>query len=140
MTTYVTYASSLQAGDTAPTTAANSGVSLAPYRSKEYEVGYKATFASVDFTAALFRIQRPFAKHRYVTKIFEISGEQVNRGLELSAIGEIYEGLTMYGGVQLLNARSTTHPRRPPTTKSMSVRRRSRQHLCLNTRFPRCPG
>jgi iron complex outermembrane recepter protein len=105
MTTYVTYASSLQAGDTAPTTAANSGVSLAPYRSNEYEVGYKATLGTIDFTAALFRIQRPFANTNPTTGVFEISGEQVNRGLELSAIGDIYTGLRVYGGVTLLNAR-----------------------------------
>ena len=105
MTTYVTYASSLQAGDTAPTTAANSGESLAPYRSKEYEVGYKAIIGSIDLTAALFRIERPFANIDPATKVFEITGEQVNRGLELSAIGEVYTGLRVYGGVQLLNAR-----------------------------------
>jgi len=29
----------------------------------------------------------------------------VNRGLELSAIGEVIDGLTLSGGVQLLNAR-----------------------------------
>ncbi len=105
MTTYVTYASSLQAGDTAPTTAANSGESLAPYRSKEYEVGYKATIGTVDLTAALFRIQRPFANVVPTTEEFAIVGEQVNRGLELSAIGEVYTGLRVFGGVQLLNAR-----------------------------------
>jgi iron complex outermembrane receptor protein len=105
MTTYVTYASSLQAGDTAPTTATNSGESLAPYRSKEYEVGYKATIGTVDLTAALFRIQRPFANINPVNEEFEITGVQVNRGLELSAIGEVYTGLRIYGGVQLLNAR-----------------------------------
>jgi iron complex outermembrane recepter protein len=105
MTTYVTYASSLQAGDTAPTTAANSGESLAPYRSKEYEVGYKATVGSVDLTAALFRVQRPFANTNPTNEVFEISGEQVNRGLELSAIGEVYTGLRVFGGVTLLNAR-----------------------------------
>jgi iron complex outermembrane recepter protein len=105
MTTYVTYASSLQAGDTAPTTAANSGVSLPPYRSKEYEVGYKATLGTIDVTAALFRIQRPFANIDPATKVFEISGEQVNRGLELSAVGAIYQGLRVYGGVTFLDAR-----------------------------------
>ena len=105
MTTYFTYASSLQAGDLAPGTAANAGISLPPYRSKEYELGYKATIAQIDFTAALFRIERPFANINPLDNVFEISGLQVNRGLELSAIGEILDGLTLYGGVQLLNAR-----------------------------------
>jgi iron complex outermembrane recepter protein len=105
MTTYFTYASALQAGDLAPGTAVNAGVSLPPYRSKEYELGYKATVANIDLTAALFRIERPFANLDPISNIFGISGLQVNRGLELSAIGEVVDGLTVYGGVQLLNAR-----------------------------------
>jgi iron complex outermembrane recepter protein len=105
MTTYFTYASALQAGDLAPGTAANAGVSLPPYRSKEYELGYKASFSGVDVMAALFRIERPFANLNPATNLFAISGQQVNRGLELSAIGEIVAGLTVYGGVQLLDAR-----------------------------------
>ncbi len=105
MTTYFTYASALQAGDLAPGTAVNAGVSLPPYRSKEYELGYKASLAGIDLTAALFRVERPFANLDPSTNIFGISGLQVNRGLELSAIGEIWDGLTLYGGVQLLNAR-----------------------------------
>jgi iron complex outermembrane recepter protein len=105
MTTYFTYASALQAGDLAPGTAKNSGEGLAPYRSKEYELGYKASLSGIDLTAALFRIERPFANLDPISNIFGISGEQVNRGLELSAIGEVIDGLTLYGGVQLLNAR-----------------------------------
>jgi iron complex outermembrane receptor protein len=105
MTTYVTFASSLQAGDLAPGGTVNSGASLAPYRSKEYEIGYKATLAKIDFTAALFRIERPFANIDPTDNVFKITGEQINKGLELSAIGEIVHGLTVYGGVTLLNAR-----------------------------------
>jgi len=105
MTTYFTYASSLQAGDLAPASTANAGSSLPPYRSKEYELGFKATFSKVDFTAALFRIERPFANINTADNLFEITGTQVNRGLELSAIGEVFDGLTLYGGVTLLEAR-----------------------------------
>jgi len=105
MTAYFTYASALQAGDLAPGTAANAGISLPPYRAKEYELGYKASLSGIDLTAALFRIERPFANLDPTTHLFGITGQQVNRGLELSAIGEIVDGLTLYGGVQLLNAR-----------------------------------
>jgi iron complex outermembrane receptor protein len=111
VTTYVTYASSLQAGDLAPGTpgapgaVANAGQSLPPYRSKEIEAGVKASLASIDYTAAIFRIQRPFANIDPSDKLFEISGEQVNKGLELSAVGEIVSGLTVYEGVTVLNAR-----------------------------------
>jgi iron complex outermembrane receptor protein len=110
MTAYATFASSLQAGDLAPGGTANQGDTLAPYRSKEYEVGYKATLAKIDFTAALFRIQRPFANIDPADNVFKITGDQINKGLELSAIGEIIPGLTVYGGVTLLNARLENTP------------------------------
>ena len=105
MSAYFTYASSLQAGDLAPGTAANAGQSLAPYRSREYELGYKARLAHIDLSAALFRIERPFAGIDPLDQIFKNTGEQVNRGLELSAVGEIVDGLTLYGGLTLLDAR-----------------------------------
>jgi iron complex outermembrane recepter protein len=105
MTAYFTYTSSLQAGDLAPGTAANAGVSLPPYRSKEYELGYKADLAKIAITAALFRIERPFANIDPANSVFEISGLQVNKGLELSAIGEIATGLRVYAGMTLLDAR-----------------------------------
>jgi iron complex outermembrane receptor protein len=114
MTIYATFASSLQAGDLAPTGTnpplVNAGQSLPPYRSKEYEVGYKASLAKIDFTAALFRIQRPFANVNPADNAFEISGLQVNRGLELSAVGEVISGLTVYGGVTLLDAKLEDTP------------------------------
>jgi iron complex outermembrane recepter protein len=109
MTAYVTYASSLQAGDLAPAGTVNAGSSLPPYRSTEYEVGYKASLAKIDLTMALFRIERPYANID-PNKVFRISGEQVNRGLELSAVGEIVTGLTVFGGVTFLDARLENTP------------------------------
>ncbi len=110
MTVYATFASSLQAGDLAPANTINAGESLAPYRSKEYEVGYKASFGKIDFTAALFEIQRPFANINPIGNVFEISGQQVNKGLELSAVGELLPNLRIYGGITLLNARLEETP------------------------------
>jgi iron complex outermembrane receptor protein len=108
MTLYATWASSLQPGDLAPNSTPplkNAGQSLAPYRSKEYEVGYKLSLEKIDFTAAVFRIQRPFANINTVDNEFEISGEQVNRGIELSAVGEALPNLRVYGGLTLLDAK-----------------------------------
>jgi len=110
MTLYATYASSLQAGDLAPGTAANAGMSLAPYRSSQYELGYKWALDKLNFTAALFRLRRPFATTDPVDRIFRISGDQLNRGLELSAVGEVVHGLTVFGGLTLLNARLQDTP------------------------------
>src|SRR5882724_9030413 len=110
ITTYLTYAGSLQAGDLAPGTAANAGTGLAPYRSKEYELGAKTTLGKVDLGAALFRIERPFANIDAIDGVFRVSGEQINKGLELSAVGEVLPGLNVYGGVTLLNAKLENTP------------------------------
>jgi iron complex outermembrane receptor protein len=110
MTVYATFASSLQAGDLASAGTVNAGTSLAPYRSKEYEVGYKVALDEIDLTAALFGIQRPFANINLADNTFEISGLQVNRGLELSAVGEVISGLTVYGGLTLLDAKLEDTP------------------------------
>ncbi len=110
MSVYATWASSLQAGDLAPAGTVNAGVSLAPYRSKEDEVGYKASLDDIDVTAAVFRIERPFANVNPLDNVFEISGEQVNKGLEMSAVGEIADGLKLYGGITLLNAKMENTP------------------------------
>src|SRR5579863_2398429 len=114
MTSYFTWASSLQAGDLAPAGTVNAGQSLAPYRSTEYELGYKLSLAKIEFGADVFRIKRPFANINTADNVFEISGQQVNKGLELTAIGEIAGGLTLFGGVTLLDARLENTPL--PTT------------------------
>jgi iron complex outermembrane receptor protein len=110
MTAYATYASSLQAGDLAPGTAGNAGAGLAPYRSEQYEIGYKWALEHVDLAAAVFRVERPFANIDPLDRIYKISGDQINRGLELSAVGEAVPGLTVYGGLTLLDARLRNTP------------------------------
>jgi iron complex outermembrane recepter protein len=113
MTIYTTWANSLQAGDLAPAGTVNAGTSLAPYRSTEWEVGYKVSLPKIDLTAAVFRIDRPFANIVAINaanKVFEISGDQVNKGLEFSAVGNVVENLKVYGGVTLLNARLENTP------------------------------
>jgi iron complex outermembrane receptor protein len=107
---YATYENSLLAGDLAPAGTVNAGDSLPPYRTKQYEVGYKVDFDKINFTAALFEIKRPFANINPLDNTFEISGEQVNKGLELSAVGQVIEGLTMYGGITLLNSKLQNTP------------------------------
>jgi iron complex outermembrane receptor protein len=107
---YATYENSLLAGDLAPAGTVDAGDSLPPYRTKQYEVGYKVDFDKINFTAALFEIKRPFANINPLNNVFEISGEQVNKGLELSAVGQVMDDLTMYGGITLLNSKMQNTP------------------------------
>jgi iron complex outermembrane receptor protein len=68
MTLYATFADSIQAPDVA---AANSGSivivnanqALAPYRSKQGELGYMLRLRRINFSTAFFRIDRPFGNY-----------------------------------------------------------------------------
>ncbi len=103
-TAYATFASSLQQGDVAPGNAVNANQALAPYRSTEWELGFKTTDHPLAVTAALFRIQRPFA-NTDGSNVFRITGLQVNYGAELSAQGLLFHRLLIDGGFTALNAR-----------------------------------
>jgi iron complex outermembrane receptor protein len=110
LTAYATYASSLQQGDIAPTAATlvNSGQALAPYRSKEWEIGLKSAGRPLNITTALFRIQRPFAETvalNTTQNIYKIVGQQVNYGAEISGQGTLFHSLLIDGGFTALNAR-----------------------------------
>lgn len=101
-TTYLTYSSSLQQGDAAPATAANAGEALAPFRSRQWEVGAKADLGRIKLTLALYQIRRPYA-FVGADNIFAVRGRQRNRGAELTVNGRIGENLNLFGGVTLLD-------------------------------------
>ena len=105
ISTYAAYADSIEQGDTAPSTAANSGNSLKPYRSRQWELGAKMRFAELDANAAIFRLERPFAFTDPADNVFKEQGNQVNTGLEFGLRGEIYRCLSVYGGVTFLDPR-----------------------------------
>ena len=54
----------------------------------------------------MFHLERPFA---YVdgNDLFREQGKQVNRGLELSATGHVWQGLNIYSGVTFLDPKLT---------------------------------
>jgi iron complex outermembrane receptor protein len=105
MTAYLTYADSLQQGDVAPATASNAGNILDPYRSKEWEAGYKVALGDVNASAAVYRITRPYAYTTGVANAFQIAGEQRNRGVELMLDGHATRDLSLFGGVSWLDPR-----------------------------------
>lgn len=150
-TLYATYVSSLQAdADTAPASTAtvtvvNAGESLAPYRSREYELGYKATFEKIYFTAALFDMDRPFANTFPVagnpSRVdYEIVGDQINRGLELSAVGQLSGGLTAYGGITLLKSTMENTPLASTDNQPYVGTSRVKGNVLLEYHLPTIPG
>ncbi len=105
VTTYLTYASSLQQGDIAPAGSKNANTALAPYRSKQWEAGVKVTTPRLDYSIALFRLERPFAYVDATDNTFKIQGRQVNPGLEATLIGKVTNDLRIYSGITLLDPR-----------------------------------
>lgn len=102
-TLYVTYAENLQQGDAAPSGVSNAGQVLAPYRAKQWELGYKIELDAVDLRAALFQIERPYAYT--VNNVFGVNGRQMNRGVEVTASGKATDDLTVFAGISLLDPR-----------------------------------
>lgn len=102
---YASYIEGLSRGDVAPQTASNAGEMLAPYKSKQYELGFKADFDTVLATASLFQITKPSA---FVENgVFGQGGEQRNRGLELGLQGSPAKGIRLHGGITWLDAALT---------------------------------
>jgi iron complex outermembrane receptor protein len=140
MSVYGTYTNSLQEGDLAPAGTVNAGDSLPPYRSKQYEVGYKADFDTINFTAALFDLERPFANTSPLNNTFEITGTQVNKGLELSAVGNVFTGLTVYGGITLLHSILEDTPQVTTNDKLYVGTAKVKGNVLFEYHLPTVPG
>ena len=104
VTTYLTYANSLQMGDIA-TSGTNINQPMSPYRSKQIEAGVKVALSQLDLSVALFQLERPFSPILPTgsTQPQTSSGQQVNKGLEASAVGKITDHLVINGGITLLD-------------------------------------
>ena len=116
---YANYARSEQPGDTAPSNAANAGDTLAPYRSAQYELGYKTELGALSLGAALFHMVRPFALVGD-DGVYAVHGQQRNNGIELSAAGQLAPGLMVFGGATWLDP-LLEHTRNPSTDDKQVV-------------------
>ena len=99
----------------------NANQALPPYRSKEGEIGYKLRVRRINFSTALFRLERPFANYTTgvvnpvcgslsgtaVARPIEITGNQLNYGIETMLSGRIFERLMVTGGLTVLNPKLT---------------------------------
>lgn len=90
---YTNYTAGLTRGGTAGPGTANVGETFAPQKSRQNEVGVKVDWGQLTTQAAIYQIKRPGAMTDPVTNRYSFGGEQRNRGLELTAYGEIQRGL-----------------------------------------------
>jgi len=82
----------------------NNGEMLAPYVTKQKEIGLKYDSGRLAATAALFSTSKPRSLIND-TNVFTSSGEDRHDGLELNVYGVATEGLKLLGGVTWLDAK-----------------------------------
>jgi iron complex outermembrane receptor protein len=122
ITLYANYMESLEKGGTAPLTAGgravvNAGAVLPPLLSKQAELGIKAELGNMLLTGALFQIDKGLQYTDTTTNpaapVYVQDGRQVHKGVEFTASGRALPGLTLWGGVTLLDAQVTKQTATP---------------------------
>ncbi|TIU81551.1 MAG: TonB-dependent receptor, partial [Mesorhizobium sp.] len=85
------------------------GETLAPYRSRQIEIGTKIDLGRLAVTVSAFQIEKPFGQleTRGSDLVLVEGGEQRNRGLEFNVFGEVTPGVRLLGGVTLLEGELT---------------------------------
>ncbi|HEY0220384.1 MAG TPA: TonB-dependent siderophore receptor [Afipia sp.] len=109
---YANYIEGLQAGPVVPVGYTNTGDVLAPYVSQQYETGVKVDWGRVMTTFSLFQITQPSALSTPgiggALPTYNQDGQQRNRGIELSAVGQVTDTVRVLGGVTLIDGRLTS--------------------------------
>lgn len=103
-TFYLSYVEAIQDGGSVGTTFANSGESLAPIESKQYEAGFKTNREAWALSAAVFRIDRG-AGYADANNIYSADGTVRYDGLEINGQYRLQPGLTVSAGGTLLRAK-----------------------------------
>lgn len=104
LTVYGNYVEALTEGPMAPSVAENAGELFPAVVNRQREVGLKYDLGTVTLGASLFEIRQPNGITDPASNVFSLSGQQRNRGLELSAAGAPMEGLRILGGITLMDA------------------------------------
>ncbi|MBQ4849486.1 TonB-dependent siderophore receptor [Pseudoalteromonas sp. MMG012] len=83
--------------------AINEGESLGPQESEQIEAGIKYQHAGINYTAALFQVEKMLEYHNRNTNYFVQDGVQSHQGLELNLSGEINAHLSTVTSVTFMN-------------------------------------
>lgn len=113
LSVYANYAEGLTRGGIAPTnsTLINPGEVFAPYQSKQVEAGVKVDWGSFLTSLSAYEIKKPNAATLPVPgstlQRYSFDGEQRNRGVELSAQGEIIRSVRWLASASFTDAKQT---------------------------------
>ena len=111
MNVYASYVRGISLGQEAPFWTANDGAFLAPVLSRQTEVGVKyAASTALTLGAAVFRTSQPFQYAKPDASdagyTFVAEGQQTHTGLELTANGQVAQGLVLNASISALQARA----------------------------------
>lgn len=103
---YGNFTKGLTRGTVVGATYANAGEVLSPYKSEQYEAGVKVDWGRITTTVAVYQLAKPAAQADEAN-VYGYFGEQRNRGLELSAYGELQPGLRLMASMAFMQAELT---------------------------------
>lgn len=95
---YANYIEALSPGTTVTNISyINYGEMLAPYKSRQHEIGVKWDKGNFANTLAFFQIEMP--SYMTTDSIYSYDGEQRNRGIEWNTFGNVAKNLRLLGGM-----------------------------------------
>jgi iron complex outermembrane receptor protein len=100
---YANYIEALEEGEIVGSTYANADEILDPFVSTQIEFGMKWQLDRIGFTTSVFQIEKPSA-FADDDNYYEENGEQTNKGIEVSAFGNLTQNIRLIGGVTYLDA------------------------------------
>ncbi|WP_417327959.1 TonB-dependent siderophore receptor [Halarcobacter sp.] len=87
---YANYSQGLSAGQNAPSGSTNEGESLKPYKTTQIEVGAKYNYNNIDYSLALFDMERKKGESG-ADNTYASTMKLQHRGIEISAFGKLTE-------------------------------------------------
>lgn len=138
---YGSYMQGIASGGTAPMAAKNANVQLAPSVSDQYELGVKASTGAIDFTLALFRINKINEYTDPSDTLYKQDGRQVHQGIEFTTTGKLTRDLTLVGGFTLMKAQLTKAANNPAIENKIPINvPRQQVRVYLEYAFPWVSG
>ncbi|WPU34539.1 TonB-dependent receptor [Pseudoalteromonas piscicida] len=83
--------------------AINEGESLGPQESEQIEAGIKYQTDTMNYSIAVFEIEKMLEYHNHITNYFVQDGVQSHKGIELNASGSFAHGLATVASITLMD-------------------------------------
>ncbi len=107
---YASYARGLEESGIAPNSALNRGEAMPASLTKQVDAGLRyAVTVSLSVIAGVFQVEKPYFNIN-TANVYGPLGSVRHRGIEFSVTGQIAEGLTVVGGMILLQPRVSGDP------------------------------